>query len=174
MKRFWIINLVLFQATWVSSAFFTEQAVFIAPLLVALHFFLSPTRRDDFRVLLLLPIGLLLDSLMIGLGTFSAHPNIANQTWFPVWLACLWVMFIISFNHSLNWIMKCPKVILFLLGFVGGTSSYWGGIKAGALQSTWPDVWVLSTLAVSWGLVIPLLVVGYSYLNKPNMAETTR
>jgi hypothetical protein len=70
--------------------------------------------------------------------------------------------------------MKYPKVILFLLGFVGGTSSYWGGIKAGALQATWPDVWVLSTLAVSWGLVIPLLVVGYSYLNKPNMAETTR
>ena len=83
MKRFWIINLVLFQSTWVSSAFFTEQAVFIAPLLVALHFLLSPTRRDDLRVLLLLPIGLLLDSLMIGLGAFSAHPNICQPNLVP-------------------------------------------------------------------------------------------
>ncbi|MGF1801523.1 DUF2878 domain-containing protein [Vibrio gigantis] len=174
MKRFWIINLVLFQATWVCSAFFTAQASFIAPLIVAMHFFLSPTRNSDLKILCLLPLGLLLDSLMLYFGVFAVDSEVANQSWFPVWLICLWIMFLISFNHSLNWLLKCSKVILFAIGFVAGTSSYWGGIKAGALLTTWPDASVIAALAMSWGILLPLLVAAYSNLVQPEMARTTR
>ncbi|MEZ9331392.1 DUF2878 family protein, partial [Vibrio sp. 10N.286.51.A4] len=86
MKRFWIINLVLFQATWVCSAFFTAQAPFVAPLIVAVHFLLSPTRSSDLKILILLPLGLLLDSLLLHFGVFAVDSEIANQSWFPVWL----------------------------------------------------------------------------------------
>ncbi|CAH6837994.1 conserved membrane hypothetical protein [Vibrio chagasii] len=174
MKRFWIINLILFQATWVCSAFFTAQAPFVTPLLVIIHFLLSPTRHSDLKILVLLPLGLLLDSLMLHFGVFAIDPAIANQSWFPVWLVCLWIMFLISFNHSLNWLLKCSKVILFALGFVAGTSSYWGGIKAGALLAAWPDASVVAALALSWGIFLPLLVAAYSNLMKPTMARTTR
>ena len=170
MKRFWIINLVLFQATWVCSAFFTAQAPFVTPLIVIVHFLLSPTRNSDLKILCLLPLGLLLDSLMLHFGVFAVDPDIANQTIFPVWLVCLWVMFLISFNHSLNWLLKCSKVILFAIGFVAGTSSYWGGIKAGALLTTWPDASVVAALAISWGILLPLLVAAYSNLVQPKMA----
>ncbi len=174
MKQFWIINLVLFQATWVCSAFFTAQAPFIAPLIVVVHFLLSPTRSRDLKILCLLPLGLLLDSLMLHFGVFAVVPEIANQSWFPVWLICLWIMFLISFNHSLNWLLKCSKVILFAIGFVAGTSSYWGGIKAGALVTTWPDASVVAALAISWGILLPLLVAAYSNLVQPEIARTTR
>lgn len=174
MKQFWIINLVLFQATWVCSAFFTAQAPFITPLIVAVHFLLSPTRSRDLKILCLLPLGLLLDSLMLHFGVFAVDSEIANQSWFPVWLVCLWIMFLISFNHSLNWLLKCSKVILFAIGFVAGTSSYWGGIKAGALLTTWPDASVVAALAMSWGILLPLLVAAYSNLVQPEIARTTR
>ncbi|OCH50281.1 MULTISPECIES: DUF2878 domain-containing protein [Vibrio] len=172
MKRFWIINLVLFQATWVCSAFFTAQAPFVTPLIVVVHFLLSPTRSSDLKILILLPLGLLLDSLMLHFGIFAVDSEIANQSWFPVWLICLWIMFLISFNHSLNWLLKGSKVILFVIGFVAGTSSYWGGIKAGALLTTWPDASVLAALAISWGILLPLLVAAYSNLVQPKMATT--
>ncbi|MBU2931793.1 DUF2878 domain-containing protein [Vibrio cyclitrophicus] len=172
MKRFWIINLVLFQATWVCSAFFTAQAPFVTPLIVVVHFLLSPTRRSDLKILALLPLGLLLDSFLLHFGVFAVDSEIANQSWFPVWLVCLWIMFLISFNHSLNWLLKCSKVILFVIGSVAGTSSYWGGIKAGALITTWPDAWVLAALAISWGILLPLLVAAYSNLVQPKMATT--
>ena len=174
MKQFWIINLVLFQATWVCSAFFTAQAPFITPLIVAVHFLLSPTRSRDLKILCLLPLGLLLDSLMLHFGVFTVDSEIANQSWFPVWLVCLWIMFLISFNHSLNWLLKCSKVILFAIGFVAGTSSYWGGIKVGALITTWPDASVVAALAISWGILLPLLVAAYSNLVQPEIARTTR
>ncbi|TWD43353.1 uncharacterized protein DUF2878 [Vibrio crassostreae] len=170
MKRFWIINLVLFQATWVCSAFFTAQAPFVTPLIVVVHFLLSPTRSSDLKILILLPLGLLLDSLFFHFGVFAVDSAIANQSWFPVWLVCLWIMFLISFNHSLNWLLKCSKVILFVTGFVAGTSSYWGGIKAGALLTTWPDASVVAALAISWGILLPLLVAAYSNLVQPKMA----
>ncbi|OCH54689.1 DUF2878 domain-containing protein [Vibrio sp. ZF57] len=172
MKRFWIINLVLFQATWVCSAFFTAQAPFVTPLIVVVHFLLSPTRSSDLKILILLPLGLLLDSLLLHFGVFAVDSEIANQSWFPVWLVCLWIMFLISFNHSLNWLKKCSKVILFVIGFVAGTSSYWGGIKAGALLTTWPDASVVAALAISWGILLPLLVAAYSNLIQPKMAIT--
>ncbi|MEZ9048427.1 DUF2878 domain-containing protein [Vibrio sp. 10N.247.311.64] len=172
MKRFWIINLVLFQATWVCSAFFTAQAPFVTPLIVVVHFLLSPTRSSDLKILILLPLGLLLDSLLLHFGVFAVDSEIANQSWFPVWLVCLWIMFLISFNHSLNWLLKCSKVILFGIGFVAGTSSYWGGIKAGALLTTWPDASVVAALAISWGILLPLLVAAYSNLIQPKMAIT--
>ncbi|MEZ9152645.1 DUF2878 domain-containing protein [Vibrio sp. F13] len=172
MKRFWIINLVLFQATWVCSAFFTAQAPFVTPLIVVVHFLLSPTRSSDLKILILLPLGLLLDSLLLHFGVFAVDFEIANQSWFPVWLVCLWIMFLISFNHSLNWLLECSKVILFVIGFVAGTSSYWGGIKAGALLTTWPDASVVAALAISWGILLPLLVAAYSNLIQPKMAIT--
>lgn len=172
MKQFWIINLVLFQATWVCSAFFTAQAPFVTPLIVAVHFLLSPTRSSDLKILVLLPVGLLLDSLLLHFGVFAVDSEIANQSWFPAWLICLWIMFLISFNHSLNWLLKCSKVILFFIGFVAGTGSYWGGIKTGALLTTWPDTSVLAALAISWGFLLPLLVAAYSNLVQPKMATT--
>ena len=172
MKRFWIINLVLFQATWVCSAFFTAQAPFVTPLIVAVHFLLSPTRSSDLKILVLLPLGLLLDSLLLHFGVFAVDSEIANQSWFPAWLICLWIMFLISFNHSLNWLLKCSKLILFAIGFVAGTGSYWGGIKTGALLTTWPDASVLAALAISWGFLLPLLVAAYSNLVQPKMATT--
>jgi hypothetical protein len=159
MKRFWIINFLLFQTSWFCAAFYTEHASLMMLALLGLHFCFSPTRLADIKVLLLVGVGLVVDNLHLTLGTFSAQAAL-----FPVWLALLWCVFVISLNHSLQWLINKPLWLIALLGGVGGTSSYMGGVKAGALQSSLPTEWLVAVLFVAWGLLFPMLVLLYRYL----------
>ncbi len=159
MKRFWIINLILFQASWFSAAFYTTGAAWIIAGLLMLHFLLTPTPRADLKLLPLVLPGICVDALHLLAGTYSA-----GETLFPIWLILLWSMFVISLNHSLNWLIKSPKVVLVAFGSAGGTASYWAGIQAGALQSTWSTEVVITVLMLAWGILLPLLVIGYRYL----------
>lgn len=161
MKRFWIINFLLFQLSWFSAAFFTRYATILIVLLLVLHFILSPCAKNDFKILWLALIGIAVDVLHLSLGTFT---NGEVGGGFPIWLAVLWVMFSISFNHSLHWLVNKPIWILAVIGLVGGTTSYWAGIEAGALQSNLSRNQILLTLASSWGVLFPLLALSYRYL----------
>jgi hypothetical protein len=160
MKWFWITNFVLFQLSWFCAAFYTANATLLILALLAIHFVISPSRLSDAKLLVLMLVGVAVDSVHFELGTFSSgeHP-------FPVWLALLWCMFLVSLNHSLNWLVDKSLWLLAGFGAIGGTSSYIAGIKAGALQTDWPFEWVIITLLFSWGLLFPLLVLGYRYIN---------
>ncbi|MDN3616175.1 DUF2878 domain-containing protein [Vibrio gallaecicus] len=191
MKRFWIINLVLFQAAWLCSAFYTEQAWWVVSVIIALHFALSPTKQEDLKLLLLLPVGIAMDSLQLSIGGLSALPletssltttssllvgeEVANLGFhFPAWLVMIWVLFLISLNHSLHWLVNRSTVTLIVIGAIGGTSSYWGGIQAGALQTNWQTEWMLASLMIGWGALLPILVSGYNYLQKPMTFQPQR
>jgi len=153
MKRFWITNLILFQACWLCAAFFTEYAALVMPLLLALHFMLSPSRRKDLLLLLLLPIGFLADKIQLELGVFSV-----GESFFPFWLLLLWAMFLISLNHGLSWLDNRSLLTLVLIGALGGASSYWGGIKAGVIDPLMSDAAVWLSLMLVWGCLLPLFV----------------
>lgn len=156
MKRFWIINLVLFQASWFSAAFLTVNANIILAALLGVHFLLSPSAKKDLAVLPLALIGIAVDIFHFNIGSFSSQLG-----GFPLWLALLWSLFVISFNHSLSWLVNKPIWLLMAFGAVGGTSSYWAGMQAGALQSGLQDATLIASLALSWGLLFPLLIVSY-------------
>lgn len=159
MMPFWLINLVLFQISWLAAAFFTQYAAIIILGLICLNFRLSPSPKSDAKLILLLVIGISLDSLHFYMGTFSA-----KGAFFPLWLIMLWVMFSISFNHSLNWFTKQSYWLLALCGGIGGSLSYWGGIKTGALSSHLSVNVTLIILALSWSLVFPLLIMVYKMI----------
>ncbi|MFC1233634.1 DUF2878 domain-containing protein [Vibrio sp. F74] len=169
MKLFWIINLFLFQASWLCAAFFTEYANQIMPLLLIIHFALSPTRIKDLRLLMLVPIGLIADKFQLELGVFSA-----GDSFFPIWLLMLWIMFIISLNHSLRWLDNRSIPTLMLIGAIGGASSYWGGIKAGVLVPLLPTSSVVFSLILVWTLLLPVFVILKRYVNQPANAHVLR
>ncbi len=160
MKSFWIINLVLFQASWVAAAFYTDYASIIIALLIVLHCLLSPSRAADMKLLILMGPGIVVDILHMQLGTFSA-----GNALFPVWLVLLWCIFLMSLNHSLRWLTDKPLYWAAVFGGVGGTSSYIGGIKTGALTTTMPLELAAVALACSWALLFPLLIFAYRFLN---------
>ena len=153
MRSFWVINLMLFQASWLCAALFTQQAALVMPLLLIAHFVLSPTRRQDLKVLLLVPIGIVVDKCQLELGVFSA-----GNDFFPLWLVYLWAMFILSLNHSLSWLDNCSLFSLVILGAAGGSSSYWGGIASGALGTQLSTLNVVLSLMAVWALLLPVLV----------------
>ncbi|MCG9697078.1 DUF2878 domain-containing protein [Shewanella sp. Isolate11] len=159
MKRFWIINLLLFQLCWFSAALLPSYAEVLLVGLLAVHFLLSPSPRRDCKVLLLVPIGLLVDKLQFEF-------NVAGETdvFFPLWLLLLWCMFIISFNHSLNWLTRCNMAIVSILGALGGASSYWAGVSLARLTTHLSDIQLLMSLLLIWAVLMPLLVMSYRQL----------
>lgn len=159
MKTFWIINLILFQLSWFSAAFFTQYAALIISALILLHFYLSPTPKLDIKVSLLALMGIFIDTLHLNLGTFSSE-----HAFFPFWLALLWMIFCISLNHSLSWCAKQPYWLLVLFGSIGGSLSYWAGIQAGALSTLQTPSHTLVVLALSWAILFPSLVQAHHYL----------
>ncbi|MBW3696901.1 DUF2878 domain-containing protein [Vibrio sp. T187] len=161
MKAFWLINLVLFQASWFCAAFATEYASLVIACLLVLHFYLSPSRSEDLKIMPLALIGIVVDQTHLLFGTFSADSGA-----FPLWLVLLWLMFVVSFNHSLSWFYEKHLIVLIGFGGVGGTLSYLGGIKAGALGSALPTSQLVISLALSWAILFPVLMFCCRYIKR--------
>ncbi|ABE56643.1 conserved hypothetical membrane protein [Shewanella denitrificans OS217] len=159
MKPFWPLNLLLFQCAWFSAAFYPTQAPWIMVLLLALHFYFSPTPKADAKLTLLVPIGICVDKLMMHFEVFSGGQGI-----FPLFLLLLWCFFILSLNHSLLWVTRVSVPIQMLLGSIGGASSYWAGIQAGALETSLETPWLLAILMCVWALLLPWLIYCHQLL----------
>ncbi|MCW8334200.1 DUF2878 domain-containing protein [Vibrio sp. SCSIO 43135] len=170
MKRFWITNFLLFQASWFSAAFYTQHAIWLITGLLFIHFLFSPTKRADLKLLPLALIGVLLDKIHLIIGTFLPSDLFTSiDTFFPAWLILLWVMFVLTLNHSLSWLLDKPLFVNVIFGAIGGAISYWAGIQAGALSSDLTNYSLLITLALSWGVLFPTLVSGTRYINQQHL-----
>lgn len=160
MQRFWIINLQLFQLSWFLSAIYTDKVWWLLLSIMLVHFVLSPTPKEDLKLLILVPIGIAVDKVLIEVEIFETTAEI-----FPLWLFVVWCMFIISFNHSLKWLMSLPLGLVAIIGAIGGPLSYRLGAELGALQWGRGEINALLVLAFIWGLLLPCLVIGYRHLN---------
>lgn len=160
MKRFWIINLILFQLSWFLSAIYTVRAWPLLLFIIVIHFILSPTRKDDLSLLILVPIGVAVDKILIDFRVFETSSDI-----FPLWLFAIWCLFIISFNHSLKWLMSLPFLVVAVIGAIAGPLSYRLGAELGALKWGGGELSSLAILSVIWGILLPCLVIGYRHLN---------
>jgi hypothetical protein len=153
MRQSWIINGALFQLAWFSAALLTQYAALLIGILLLLHFYLLDKNFMDAKLLVLAPIGWVLDSLLIHFEVFST-----SSGWIPLWLILLWCMFILSLNHSLLWLSKLDTYWQVLIGAVAGSMSYTAAVKFGALQSDLPWLHQICYLAISWAILLPTLV----------------
>ncbi|MCL9782370.1 DUF2878 domain-containing protein [Vibrio sp. S4M6] len=166
MKPFWFTNFLLFQASWFSAAFYTQHAAWLISGFLLVHFLLSQNKWADLKLFPLALFGACLDKLHLFIGTFSnSVPFTPIDTFFPLWLILLWLMFVVTLNHSLSWLINKSLPIVIGFGACGGTLSYWAGIQAGALSYSWPITLLIPTLILSWGILFPLLVFGVRYLS---------
>ncbi len=151
--HFRLINFVLFQAIWLIAILYQQAGAAICLLLLLLHFLLSPTPWLDFRTTACgILFGILLDySLML-----SGMYQFADGR-FPLWLACIWIAFVLSLRHSLAWLAPRPWFVQALIGAIGGTLSYASGARLGAVSFGWPLLPTLVVLAGLWALVTPAL-----------------
>lgn len=128
-------------------------ALLVTAAFVVLHFNYTDYPRSDLRLVGYgLIVGLILDSLWSATGLITYQ----QQGLFPlapVWIACLWVAFMLTLNHSLAWLRRFIPLAV-MLSAVSSPLSYYAGHKIGALQINEPLL-VAIAIAISWGILIP-------------------
>ena len=152
MKRFTLVNLLLFQAAWFSAALAGQWAFAILTALLLLHMMLSPTRMQDLSLLPLALIGWSADMLLQAGNLVSFGSNV------PLWLALLWCHLVLCLNHGLRWLNNLPVVLVSFIGALGGSSSYYAGVKLGTISTALPSPTFLAIYAALWSLLLPILL----------------
>lgn len=157
-----IINFLALQINWFVAIYGAAKGVIWPCILITAWFVfwqLNPKRRhpNDIRlILLVIPIGLILDSLWqhLNLVEFVSSP-LAPIT--PIWLMMLWISFALTFNHSMSWLKPKPGFAA-LLGIACAPMSYWGGSRLGGMEYL-ENIWLVSAIiGMSWAGVMWLLV----------------
>lgn len=169
----WLPNLIGFQIVWMASVGGAAQGWWWAGPAALLVFAgwqlaVSQVRRSDLRlVAFCAALGLLVDSLWVQAGFMRFDAPLPDPRLAPVWIVAMWIGFGLTVNHSLSGLKTLPWVAA-LLGLAGGPLAYWAAERAwGAVEiadSPWPFV----ALAVSWGLITPLLLrLGERWIGLP-------
>lgn len=156
------INFVGFQAAWTAAVFGAARGNdWIGPLVVliwlAVHIFLTGRPKREIRIALTaLGLGLLTESLMIGIGAYTLQGFVRAGILPPLWLLALWINFGTLVNGSLSWLKSRYGMGAFL-GFWGGPAAYYSGHRLGALTFHPPLTTHLVLTAIVWAAAVPLL-----------------
>lgn len=115
-------------------------------------------RRDDLRSLLvLLPIGLGLDSLFLALGWTNYLPSGPLPFLVPSWIAAIWLSFAMTLNHSMAFLRQ-NHWLAGVLGLVGAPLAYWGASRGfSVIHFGQPTYFVLLAIGLCWSLLLPLV-----------------
>jgi hypothetical protein len=148
----WLVNLAIYQAAWFACVLGGDAWAWIAPVLLAVHLYLSPCRRADLLLAgVLLLVGLAIDGALRAIGFISFNSRFAP---IPLWLMGVWLTFAILPNHSLAW-LKYRLRLSAILGAFGGPLAYWAGVRLDAASFNWPLLPSLLLLAIVWAALMP-------------------
>ena len=151
-----LVNIALYQACWFICVLGENRFVWLAALLLGLHFFLTPLRKSDLILAAkMLAIGLIVDGSLSALGFFSFP---AAGLPIPYWLMAIWLALATLPNHSLAWMTDRPLLCL-IFGALGGPPAYWAGVRFGAASFNLQLLPSLLILAVVWGLLWPFVML---------------
>lgn len=153
MRR--LANFVLFQTLWFWCVLATARgehgwALGGAAVLIALEIaLLDDPRRGLALAACAAPLGLLLESALIGLGAYGAAGLRAATFLAPLWLGALWAGFAATLAGSLAW-LRGRYVVGALLGLVAGPIAYASGAGLDALELGPDHRLGLALIGVGW------------------------
>lgn len=159
-----IINFAVFDVGWLVCVLSGKHdrpwlaAVATAVVVGANLWMLDGRRLEYLRLLgLVLLIGVCVDSANLLMGVFAVTGSTRFPYLCPLWLAALWVAFGTTLRGSLSWLAGRYGLSA-VLGAVAGPASYAGGASLGAATLAPNRVFSIAVLAVTWALLMPLLV----------------
>jgi hypothetical protein len=147
-------NALWFQAVWFCAVLGRDNLLPFAFLLLALHVWLTRLdyRRELRQLLLVGGVGVAADALLSTMGIYQ----FAGGVLVPLWLCCLWLAFAAALGRSLAWLAGRPALAA-LAGAVAFPLNYWAGQRLGAVEFGYALLPTLAVLAVTWGLLLPLM-----------------
>ncbi|XAH21471.1 DUF2878 domain-containing protein [Xylophilus sp. GW821-FHT01B05] len=161
-RRVLVANVALSQLAWFAAVLGAAHHVPLAGTLcvvavICWHLAVSARPgREALLVALACGIGFTVETMVALQGNVvypSGQPDVHVA---PYWMVALWGLFAIALNVSLRWLR--PRLWLAaVLGAVAGPLAFASGVRLGgaAFVHTAP---ALLTLALVWGLVLPLLL----------------
>lgn len=158
-----LINFVLFQAIWLACVIGAAKNYMLSAwilFLTLIYWQSCPINRngkDLLFVIVLLPLGMLLDSLWIFLQIIEYQVALPFSAIAPYWIGMLWVTFALSLNSSMQWLFQYPKLAV-AFGCIGGPLSYLAAERIGAIKIHEP-ITTLPFLALSWAFVILIILL---------------
>ena len=139
--------LIGFELSWFALVFWQNLAM-LPVLLYWLYGFWRLARAQRVAVLLIMLLGVLLDSILIGAKVLQFD----GSGFLPLWFVLLWGVFALAAVEFMAKLLNNPWLAA-LLGGSGGPLSYWGGaaLSGGVLQFPSP-VYSMCVLIVVWAL----------------------
>lgn len=153
-----LLNLIGFQAVWLSCVIGAGQGMWLPGLLAAALFALlmlafGKGRRRDLRTLAIaLPIGFVMDSVLVKSEWLRYAEAFPSSEWAPLWIMALWLAFALTLNHSLRAVYR-NRVYAFLFGLLGGPLAYGiAGVRFDAMTVEHRLVPSLLLIGAVWGI----------------------
>ncbi len=144
-----LINAVLFQLLWFAAVLLGWPAALAVLVVLVMHLYLAPGPAVPWQKLLVLAgLGMVFDGMMTrgGIYLFDDTTMVALGT-LPLWLACLWLGFVMTLVASLDWLRR-NALWFTLASALAGPTSYWAGSRLGALSLETEMLWLT---ALFWG-----------------------
>jgi hypothetical protein len=156
------LNVAGFQAVWLCCVAGAGRGLLwpgllAAALFAALTLAFGGQRGRDLRALiLLLPLGIAVDSVFAASGWLAYAMPVPSSFLAPAWIVALWVGFILTLNHSLGFLRDRPWLAA-LFGLVGGPLAYSASARVfDAVDFGVAATQVLLAVALAWALFMPV------------------
>lgn len=156
-------NVIGFQMVWLACVWGAARGTWPIGLYAAIAFTVAcfwlsaQRRRDALTLLIAMPVGFLMDSILAKsglLGFAGAYPSVH---WAPLWIMALWLGFAMTLNHSLQPIYQNPRWT-FLFGFLGGPLAYAiASLRFDAMHLKTEPLAALLAVALVWGFGLTLI-----------------
>jgi hypothetical protein len=158
-----VVNYLFFNFLWPACIFGAAAQVWWPGALLLAGFFLwhwlsGSTVRGDWKlVLIMVPLGIAVDTLWIRLELLSFATPWPSVHYAPMWIVILWAGLALALNHCLLWMQSrlWLTAVLFLLA---SPFSYWCGSRFEAVTWLAPDWQVIAATGISWAVLMPLLL----------------
>jgi hypothetical protein len=153
-----LLNLIGFQSVWLSCVIGAGNGDWRPGALAAAVFALlvlafGRNRQRDLRtVAIALPIGFVMDSVLVKSEWLRYAGAFPWADWAPLWIMALWLAFALTLNHSLRAVYR-SRLYTFLFGLLGGPLAY--GIAAarfGAMTVEHRLIPSLLLIGAVWGI----------------------
>ena len=157
-QGFILYNALSFQLVWWLSVLWLNLSLLLTIPLLLIHFrLLASSGKRQFRQIDLLAMAKV-GSLGIGIDVGLTLLGLFEFAVLPWWLACLWLHFALSLNHSLAFIRALPLALQALLGGVFGALSYLAGAQFHAVTLPLGNIISALLLFVLWSTLLPLVI----------------
>ncbi len=158
-----LLNLLLYQLGWFCCVLgaawgYPLSGAVSALLLLLVHLLLTDSRIAELQLILVTGVlGALIDSLQQAFGVLTFQTDPSWALWLPLWVFVIWTQFASLLRFSLNW-LSGRYLLGACLGLICGPLAYWGGVRIGAAEFGDNLLLSLTSLALVWTLMIPLLL----------------